>query len=26
MGILLDGHRVRLSVLPPFHPASGVDG
>ncbi|HEY9612969.1 hypothetical protein [Allocoleopsis sp.] len=26
MGILLDGYQIRLPVLPPFHPASRIDG
>ncbi len=26
MGTLLDGYRIRLPVLPPFHPASRIDG
>ncbi|WP_143598116.1 hypothetical protein [Tolypothrix sp. NIES-4075] len=26
MGTLLDGYRIRLPVVPPFIPASGVDG
>jgi len=26
MGTLLDVYRIRLPVVPPFHPASGVDG
>ncbi len=26
MGTLLDAYQLRLSVITPFHPASGVDG
>ncbi|HEY9823015.1 MAG TPA: hypothetical protein V6D35_19915 [Candidatus Sericytochromatia bacterium] len=26
VGTLLDGYRIRLPVVPPFIPASGVDG
>ncbi|MEH2044433.1 MAG: hypothetical protein V7L12_14355 [Nostoc sp.] len=25
MGTLLDAYQLRLSVVPPFHPASGFD-